>query len=73
VLLTSVEDEMIGDLPSTYSLNQNYPNPFNPSTVISYSLPENSNVTIKLFDILGNEVAVLVDEAKAAGRYENQF
>jgi aminopeptidase N len=71
--LTSVEDEISSDIPTTYSLNQNYPNPFNPSTVISYSLPENSNVTIKLFDILGNEVAVLVDEAKSAGRYELSF
>jgi hypothetical protein len=56
-----------------FKLEQNYPNPFNPATVISYSLPENSNVTIKLFDILGNEVAVLVDEAKSAGRYEFTF
>jgi subtilisin-like proprotein convertase family protein len=72
-IVTSVDDPSADGLPTEYNLAQNYPNPFNPSTIISYSLPQNSNVTIKLFDILGNEVAVLVDEAKAAGRYELNF
>jgi photosystem II stability/assembly factor-like uncharacterized protein len=55
---------------SFFDLLQNYPNPFNPSTKISYSIPEYSNVTIKIFDILGNEIETLVNEEKPAGTYE---
>jgi len=53
-----------------YSLSQNYPNPFNPSTKIKYSIPQSSNVVIKIFDILGNEIETLVDEEKNVGTYE---
>lgn len=56
-----------------YSLKQNYPNPFNPSTIIKYSIPRQSYVTLKVYDILGNEVATLVNEAKPAGNYEITF
>ena len=59
--------------PSSFSLSQNYPNPFNPSTMISYSIPRNSFVHLKVFDILGNEVAELVKEQKPAGSYEVKF
>ncbi len=62
-----------GKIPSGFSLEQNYPNPFNPSTVIGYQLPVNGNVTLKVYDILGNEVAVLVDEELPAGSYEVEF
>ena len=56
-----------------FSLEQNYPNPFNPSTVISYQIPVNGNVTLKVYDVLGNEVATLVNEEKPAGSYEVEF
>jgi subtilisin family serine protease len=59
--------------PSNYSLEQNYPNPFNPSTVIRYQIPVNSKVSLKVYDLLGNEVAKLVDEDKEAGKYEVKF
>jgi parallel beta-helix repeat protein len=60
-------------LPLGFSVDQNYPNPFNPSTKISYQLPVNGNVTLKVYDILGNEVAKPIDEFKPAGRYEFNF
>jgi hypothetical protein len=56
--------------PETYKLYQNYPNPFNPTTIISYQLPVSSNVTLKIFDILGREVATIVDEFRKAGYYK---
>ncbi|MFA6979952.1 MAG: T9SS type A sorting domain-containing protein [Ignavibacteriaceae bacterium] len=60
-------------LPEGYKLFQNYPNPFNPSTTISYQIPSNSVVTLKVYDILGNEVSVLVNEWKEPGSYNAQF
>jgi len=59
--------------PLTFGLQQNYPNPFNPVTVIAYQLPADSKVSLKIYDILGNEVAVLVEEEKQAGSYEVKF
>ncbi|MFA5803479.1 MAG: N-acetylmuramoyl-L-alanine amidase [Melioribacteraceae bacterium] len=59
--------------PVQYSLDQNYPNPFNPETVISYQLPENSFVTLKIFDVLGNEVAILVNESQQAGKHNYEL
>jgi hypothetical protein len=61
------------ELPDEYGLFQNYPNPFNPSTIINYQLPESGFVSLKVFDILGNEVARLVDENKQSGIYEVVF
>jgi len=59
-----------GIIQKTFSLQQNYPNPFNPSTTIKYSIPKQSYVTLKVYDILGREVAALVNEKKPAGVYE---
>jgi alpha-L-arabinofuranosidase len=58
---------------NTFKLNQNYPNPFNPSTVISYQLPVNSEVKLKLFDVLGNLITTLVDKEQSAGFYNYTF
>ncbi len=60
-------------VPSEYILEQNYPNPFNPSTTITWQSPVSGWQTIKVFDVLGNEVATLVDAYKPAGRYEIEF
>jgi len=56
-------------MPTQHALLQNYPNPFNPKTAISYKLLANSFVNIRLFDVLGREVAVLVNEIRAAGTH----
>lgn len=60
-------------IPTKFKLYDNYPNPFNPSTVIRYQLPVAENVTLKVFDILGREVATLVDEYQTAGIYNATF
>ncbi len=60
-------------MPNQFALEQNYPNPFNPSTKISWQSPVGSHQTLKIYDLLGNEVAVLVDEFKQAGIYEVEF
>ena len=70
-LVTDVEFE--SEIPTVYDLGQNYPNPFNPSTVINFSLPESGLVSLKVFDILGQEVAELVNQIKSAGVYEVSF
>jgi hypothetical protein len=62
-----------GTLPEAYALEQNYPNPFNPSTTISFSLPHAGQVSLKVFNMLGQEVATLVDGNHTAGTYQVQF
>jgi hypothetical protein len=70
--IVSVEGE-ISMQPEEYNLFQNYPNPFNPSTTIRYSITNSELVRIKVYDILGREVKVLVNEIKQPGTYEVQF
>lgn len=60
-------------IPEHYSLSQNYPNPFNPSTIINYSISKSNLVTLKIYDILGKEVALLINEKQNAGNYSVQF
>jgi len=61
------------DIPKNYGISQNYPNPFNPTTVINYQLPISSFVTLKVYDILGKEVATLISARKNAGYYNTTF
>jgi hypothetical protein len=59
--------------PDGFNLSQNYPNPFNPSTVITYKLPEKSFVSLKIYNVLGNEITTLVNGEKAAGIHNVTF
>jgi len=70
---TSDVKELDNGIPGEYDLMQNYPNPFNPSTTIRYSIPEANFATIKVYDMLGNEVTTLVNEEQSAGNYEVEF
>lgn len=67
-------EEVQSDVPNQFELNQNFPNPFNPSTVISYSLPKSTTVTLRVFNIVGKQVATLVSgERQAAGSHQVTF
>ena len=70
-IVTDVENEK--QIPTEFALDQNYPNPFNPTTKISWQLPISGHQTLKVYDVLGNEVATLVDEYKSTGNYEVDF
>jgi len=70
-IITSVGNKY--ELPTHFILYQNYPNPFNPSTRIKYSISKRSFVTLNIYDILGKEIATLVDEEKPVGNYEVEF
>jgi len=65
--------ENIENLPVTFQLQQNYPNPFNPSTKITFSLPHSANTSLRVFDMLGREVATLVNGYTASGSHSVQF
>jgi hypothetical protein len=72
-LITVGVEKDYSTVPTDYVLNQNYPNPFNPSTTIRFAIPQAEFVALKVFDVLGNEVANLVNEELAAGSYKVQF
>ena len=69
---TSVSDPAQG-VPESYALSQNYPNPFNPSTKITYALPTKADVSLKVYNVLGQEAASLVNEFQEAGTYNVDF
>jgi len=76
-VITSIDELNVNPLPKDFKLYQNFPNPFNPVTKIRYTIPtristevKNFKVSLKVFDILGNEIAVLVNEEKSPGEYE---
>jgi DNA-binding beta-propeller fold protein YncE len=69
---TDVEYEK-SSIPGGFQLEQNYPNPFNPTTTIDYSVPSRSFVTLKVYDVLGNEIATLVSEVKSTGSYTTEY
>jgi hypothetical protein len=71
-ILTDVEEQTSG-VPASYALHQNYPNPFNPSTTISFDLPSKSFVTVKIFDLMGREVATIAHGELQAGRHQRQW
>jgi len=63
----------LGELVKEYKLEQNYPNPFNPSTEIKFSIPQNSNVKLELFNMLGEKVATLINQEMTAGSHNYQL
>ena len=72
--ITDIDDiNSIDKLPKVYSLNQNFPNPFNPTTTISYTLPQKSNVKLRIFNVLGKEIFTLVNSEQIKGTYYVEF
>jgi hypothetical protein len=69
----SVNGDLNSEMIQSYNLYQNYPNPFNPSTLISYQLPASAFVTLKVFDILGREIKIIVNEYQYAGKHSMEF
>jgi len=72
-VITGAEKEVDGTKPKEFYLAQNYPNPFNPSTTIKYQLPENGYVSLKIYDVLGNEIETLVNKEQTTGTYNYQW
>jgi hypothetical protein len=71
--LTGIKEPYVGMKPNIFALNQNYPNPFNPATVINYQIPSNCMVAIKVYDVLGREIATPVQGDMKAGFYSAHF
>jgi hypothetical protein len=68
-----IKSKTIINIPTEYNLSSNYPNPFNPSTIINYAIKDAGLVSIKVYDVLGAEIATLVNETKEAGEYDVEF
>jgi hypothetical protein len=66
-------EKVNANVPSAFKLQQNYPNPFNPSTMIEYSIPKESFIELKVYDIIGNELSTLVSEYQPAGNFRTEF
>ena len=71
--VNDVDEEGTTGVPSKFELSQNYPNPFNPTTVINFRIPQKEMVTLKVYNVLGQEVATLINEVKNAGAYHISF
>ena len=69
-ITTSIDRNTIKQLPTDYRMEQNYPNPFNPSTVIEFSIPHSCNVSLKVFNQLGQEIATLISEELHSSKYK---
>jgi len=72
-LASDVTEEYNNHIPNDYQLSQNYPNPFNPSTLISFGIPESGLVSLKIYNLLGEEVRTLINNFKTAGTYRIEF
>ena len=72
-LVTEIDDSEKDGIITIFNLSQNYPNPFNPSTTIKYSIPKQSYVGLKIYDLLGEEIETLINEEKPAGNYQVEF
>lgn len=72
-LVTGVVEQISRQVPTSFQLDQNYPNPFNPTTTISFALQTNGRATLKIYNLLGQQVATLLDEVKSAGAYRVTF
>jgi hypothetical protein len=68
-----LDNPVEGAVPTEYTLEQNYPNPFNPSTTISYSIPKEAQVSLKIYDVMGREVVEVVNERQSVGAYNVEF
>ena len=71
--VTGIDEELVGLTPETFALYNNYPNPFNPATKIRFAIPQSTFTVLKVYSILGEEVASLVNELKTPGIYEINF
>jgi len=71
--ITDVNESYVNNVPASFELSQNYPNPFNPSTKIVYTVSEATNINLTVFNILGQQVAQLVNDFKNVGTYEVTF